>query len=83
MKLNRVIIKVFIVFLMLLISQSVIGQPTMGESTLRPHIPVYGEMITWEEVKEIIPRKSTFQVIDLETGMSFEVQRRAGSDVLL
>jgi hypothetical protein len=67
------------VLLVIVISQSFVGQPTMGESTLRPHTPVYGKMIPWEKVKDIIPRKATFQVIDLETGMSFSVQRRAGS----
>ncbi|MCF6410363.1 hypothetical protein [Pseudalkalibacillus salsuginis] len=33
---------------------------------------------TWEETDEIFPRKSTFEVVDIETGLSFTVQRRAG-----
>ncbi|TXC91610.1 hypothetical protein FS935_08210 [Metabacillus litoralis] len=33
----------------------------------------------WSEVNEIIPRSSTFTVIDIETAKSFNVQRRAGS----
>ncbi|WP_226674055.1 hypothetical protein [Rossellomorea aquimaris] len=37
------------------------------------------EILPWEQVKEIIPNKSYFTIIDVETGLSFEVQRRAGS----
>ena len=37
------------------------------------------ELPNWEEVKEVIPRQSTFTVIDVDTGKKFEVQRRAGS----
>lgn len=33
----------------------------------------------WSEVNEMIPRRSTFTVIDIETAKSFNVQRRAGS----
>ncbi len=33
----------------------------------------------WEAVNHILQKKSTFTVIDVETGKSFEVQRRAGS----
>ncbi|KKI94182.1 hypothetical protein WQ54_00215 [Bacillus sp. SA1-12] len=33
----------------------------------------------WEAVNKILPRKSIFTVIDVETGKSFDVQRRAGS----
>ncbi len=33
---------------------------------------------TWEETDEIFPRKSTFEVVDIETGLFFTVQRRAG-----
>jgi hypothetical protein len=38
------------------------------------------KMIQWEEVNEILPRYSKFTVVDLETGMKFRVQRRAGSN---
>lgn len=36
------------------------------------------EMLRWEEVIEFLPRYSKFTVIDVETGKSFRVQRRAG-----
>lgn len=38
------------------------------------------KMIQWEKVNEILPRYSKFTVVDLETGMKFRVQRRAGSN---
>ncbi|RKP58055.1 hypothetical protein D7Z26_00685 [Cohnella endophytica] len=40
----------------------------------------YGELVRWEEAKSIVKRKSIITVTDLETGLSFRVQRRAGSD---
>ncbi|WP_214481033.1 hypothetical protein [Bacillus sp. SM2101] len=39
----------------------------------------YGTIIPWEQVNEIIPKYSTFKIIDIETGLSFNGQRRAGS----
>lgn len=37
------------------------------------------ELLPWEEVNELLPNKSKFSIIDVETGLQFEVQRRAGS----
>lgn len=37
------------------------------------------EMLPWEKVNHIIPNKATFTIIDVETGLSFKVQRRAGT----
>lgn len=37
------------------------------------------ELLPWEEVDEILPNKSKFAIIDVETGLLFHVQRRAGS----
>ncbi|MEH7884904.1 hypothetical protein V7654_11365 [Bacillus sp. JJ1609] len=37
-------------------------------------------MSQWKEVNEILPKYSKFTVVDLETGMKFRVQRRAGSN---
>lgn len=44
--------------------------------------PVYshGEIVPWEQAKKIIPKYSKFTLTDLETGFSFHVQRRAGSN---
>lgn len=38
------------------------------------------KMTKWEEVNEILPKYSKFIVVDLETGLKFHVQRRAGSN---
>jgi len=38
------------------------------------------QMFQWEEVNDILPKYSKFTVVDLETGMKFRVQRRAGSN---
>lgn len=40
----------------------------------------YGEMLPWEEANEILPKYSTFTILDVESGLSFEGQRRAGSN---
>jgi mRNA-degrading endonuclease RelE of RelBE toxin-antitoxin system len=39
----------------------------------------YGDLITWNEANSALPRYSSFTVLDLDTGRTFEVQRRAGS----
>jgi hypothetical protein len=40
----------------------------------------YGKLVAWEDAKIIIPRDRIFSIKDLETGLTFQVQRRAGSD---
>jgi hypothetical protein len=40
----------------------------------------YGKIIPWKDAQHLVPRKSVFSVTDLETGLTFHVQRRAGSD---
>jgi hypothetical protein len=40
----------------------------------------YGRLISWQESQQLLPNKSIFSVTELETGLSFQVQRRAGSD---
>lgn len=46
--------------------------------SLRTHH--YGKMISWEAATYMVPKKSIFSVTDLETGLTFQVQRRAGKD---
>ncbi|ALC90218.1 hypothetical protein AM500_10815 [Bacillus sp. FJAT-18017] len=36
-------------------------------------------MTPWDEARQVFPRYSKFTVVDVETGLSFNVQRRAGS----
>lgn len=40
----------------------------------------YGKLVTWSEADALIPKGTEFTVRDLETGLRFRVQRRAGSD---
>lgn len=37
------------------------------------------EMLPWEKVNNILPNQSKFVVIDVESGLAFKVQRRAGT----
>jgi hypothetical protein len=39
----------------------------------------YGTMVQWDIVKEMVPNQAKFKVIDMETGLTFNVQRRAGN----
>lgn len=39
----------------------------------------YGEPVSWKEASRIFPRKGYAEVVDVETGKEFNVQRRAGS----
>ncbi|MCR8635565.1 hypothetical protein [Paenibacillus radicis (ex Xue et al. 2023)] len=39
----------------------------------------YGKILPWDKAKGIIPKKKKFKVIDVESGLSFNVQRRAGT----
>ena len=37
------------------------------------------EMLPWEKVNDILPNQSKFVIIDVESGLAFKVQRRAGT----
>lgn len=69
----------FIVILFLsLISFTDFTYATTDEAVLTP-ISFQIEIQDWEAVNKIIPKYSLFTVIDVESGKSFNVQRRAGS----
>lgn len=40
----------------------------------------YGRLTDWNEAKRMLPRRSVFSITDVESGLTFRVQRRAGSD---
>lgn len=46
-----------------------------AEQLRRAH---YGELLPWKEAKKIVPKKQVVTVVDVETGLSFQAQRRAG-----
>ncbi len=72
--------KLFITALILLVV-TLQEPPVLAEDPLSHLVPLQGEinLIPWKEVNVILPRKSIFTVVDVETGQSFQVQRRAGS----
>jgi len=39
----------------------------------------YGELLPWTEAKDVLPKYSKFTIVDVDSGLSFEGQRRAGS----
>lgn len=39
----------------------------------------FGQLLSWKEADRLLPRYSTFQLMDLDTGITWSVQRRAGS----
>ncbi|TCZ72320.1 hypothetical protein E0485_22305 [Paenibacillus albiflavus] len=39
----------------------------------------YGELISWDDLRTQIPKFAKFSITDLETGLTYQVQRRAGS----
>ncbi|WP_216828586.1 hypothetical protein [Alkalihalobacterium elongatum] len=39
----------------------------------------FGKILTWDEATKILPKYTSFKITDLETGFSFNAQRRAGS----
>lgn len=39
----------------------------------------YGSIPPWSEVNVLLPKKSMFTVVDIDKGLTFRVQRRAGS----
>jgi hypothetical protein len=47
----------------------------VAEQLRRVH---YGELLPWKEAKKLVPKKGIITVVDLETGLSFKAQRRAG-----
>ena len=55
-----------------------------AQETLRSQVQMvrarhYGEILPWEEASEVLPKYSKFTIVDVESGLSFEGQRRAGS----
>ncbi len=69
--LYQVIIAIFIFVLM--VDQSVYAMEWEDEEG---PISFKIEMLPWEIVNNIIPDKTNFTIIDIETGLSFKVQRK-------
>ncbi|RDW18638.1 hypothetical protein CWR48_09945 [Oceanobacillus arenosus] len=74
---SKFFVKTFVISLMLTIPFSNHITALVQESN---HFPISFKinMLPWQEVDKMIPNKATFTIIDFETGLSFNVQRRAG-----
>jgi hypothetical protein len=62
----------------LILPNKISGKLLHASSILKSHH--YGKLVTWEDAKLIMPRYSIFSISEIETGLTFRVQRRAGSD---
>ena len=76
MKNNKLYQVIIAIFILLMVNHSVYAVEWEDEEG---PISFKIEMLPWEIVNNIIPDKTNFTIIDIETGLSFKVQRRAGS----
>jgi len=68
----------FLLLILILVVCNFITNKPEGEiSDLDKAIP-YGEFLTWDAVNKIFPKNASATVIDYDTGMQFQVQRRGG-----
>lgn len=68
-----------------LVTKSTVTVSTGAQEGLRQQVAAlrarhYGEILPWEDVSKVIPKYSKFTITDVESGLSFEGQRRAGSN---
>ncbi|TXK85815.1 hypothetical protein [Paenibacillus sp. N3.4] len=68
-----------------LTSKRMITISNRSQETLRTHVisiraKHFGELLPWEEASKVLPKYSKFTITDIESGISFEGQRRAGSN---
>lgn len=56
-----------------------VGQQTLRDKAENLRSKQFGELLPWSEAKQLIPLYSIFTVVDVETGLCFKTQRRAGS----
>ncbi|OPH47561.1 hypothetical protein BC351_10220 [Paenibacillus ferrarius] len=67
-----------------LVSKSILTLPHNVQTSLSAQVQAvrakhYGEMLPWEEASLVLPKYSKFTIVDVQSGLSFEGQRRAGS----
>ncbi|MBD8071430.1 hypothetical protein [Bacillus sp. PS06] len=68
----------FVIFLLILPIKTTAANDRNYEDEDSP-ISFTLEILPWQQVDGVIPKGAKFTVIDVETGMYFKVQRRAGS----
>ena len=57
--------------------QSSTEQPSENEV---PAATFFGELIPWEEADQLFPKYAKARIVDVDTRLSFRVQRRAGTE---
>ncbi|MGR3763961.1 hypothetical protein [Rossellomorea sp. NS-SX7] len=73
-------ILIYLLFLMIVTGKAEAEMMKDKKSAISSQFPSFSiEIQPWHTVNEMIPNKSFFTIIDVETGLSFNVQRRAGS----
>ncbi len=65
------------IILIMMVFKLITDNPEGQISDLDKAIP-YGELISWDGVNKVFPKYDTAAVIDFDTGMQFQVQRRGG-----
>lgn|GEM_PF-401987 len=65
------------IILIMMMFKLITYNPEGQISDLDKAIP-YGELISWDAVNKIFPKYATATVIDFDTGVQFQVQRRGG-----
>jgi len=66
-----------LLILVLLVCKLITNNPEGQISDLDKAVP-YGEFLSWDEVNKIFPKYASATVIDLDTGLQFQIQRRGG-----
>ncbi|RLQ96118.1 hypothetical protein [Falsibacillus albus] len=72
-------IKKFSLVIIAIICLSLSVEDIVSASTISSLVDYDIEVLHWKDVNKIIPRYAKFTVIDVESGKSFNVQRRAGT----
>jgi len=58
------------------------GLPIQAQPAKSDKTPKYGELVSWKESNNLIPRGTTVKVTDLETGKTFNIKRTFGTNHL-
>jgi hypothetical protein len=72
--------KLFIYFIVVLFLYPIEGYANSNMGLNDLHISFELDLMNWNEANLLLPKYSKFTVIDVESGKSFKVQRRAGRD---
>lgn len=69
----------FLILITLLMIFKFVGYDQAPDVVPQDTTRIYGDYVTWSDVNKIFPKGSRAVVIDMDTGITFNVQRRGGS----